>query len=85
MVFIALKAEVGKLDINKLVNVPTIFNNLKIKVDDLDVDNMESLPVELEKKSVVVSKDVVQKTVYSKWNMTMIRRMQFLVHLFQFQ
>ena len=31
---IALKAEVDKLDINKLVNVPTSLNNLKTKVDD---------------------------------------------------
>ena len=30
--FIALKAEVDKLDINKLVNVPSSFNNLKTKV-----------------------------------------------------
>ena len=33
--FIALKAEVDKLDINKLVNVPTILNNLKTKVGAL--------------------------------------------------
>ena len=30
--FIALKAEVDKLDINKLTNVPTNLNNLKTKV-----------------------------------------------------
>ena len=29
--FIALKTEVGKLDINKLVNVPTSLNDLKDK------------------------------------------------------
>ena len=29
--FIALKAEVDKLDIAKLVNFPTSFNNLKTK------------------------------------------------------
>ena len=33
----ALKAEVDKLDINKLMNVPTSLNNLKTKVDDLGV------------------------------------------------
>ena len=33
--FITWKAEVDKLDINKLVNVPISFNNLKPKVDDL--------------------------------------------------
>ena len=31
--FIALKADVEKLDINKLVNVLTSLNNLKTKVD----------------------------------------------------
>ena len=35
--FIALKVEVDQLDINKLVNVSTNLNNLKINVDDLDV------------------------------------------------
>ena len=33
--FVALKAEVDKLDFNKLVNVPPSLNNLKTKVDDL--------------------------------------------------
>ena len=37
--FIALKAEVDKLDINKLTNVPTSLNNLKTEVDDLDIGN----------------------------------------------
>ena len=35
--FIALKAEVDKLDTNKLVNVPTSLNNLKTKVEDYQV------------------------------------------------
>ena len=38
--FIALKAEVDKLDIDKLVNVP-IRLNLKTKVDDLDVGKLK--------------------------------------------
>ena len=33
-IFIILRTEVDKLDINKLVNVLTSLNNLKIKVDD---------------------------------------------------
>ena len=42
--FIALKAEVDKLDIDKLqlVNLPTSLNNLKIKVDDLDVGKLKT-------------------------------------------
>ena len=37
--FIALKAEVYKLDIAKLVNVSTSLNNLATKLEDLDVVN----------------------------------------------
>ena len=35
--FITLKAETYRLDINKLVNALTGLNNLKSKVDGLDV------------------------------------------------
>ena len=38
----ALKAEVDKLDINKLVNVPTSLNRLKTKVDDIDVGELKT-------------------------------------------
>ena len=41
--FIALKAEVDKLDINKLANVSTSLNNLK--VDDLDVGELKTVPI----------------------------------------
>ena len=40
--FIALKTEVDKLDIYKLVNVPTGLNNLKTRVDDLDVGKLKT-------------------------------------------
>ena len=39
-----LKTEVDKLDINKLVNVPTGLNNLKTKVDDSDVNSLKTIP-----------------------------------------
>ena len=42
--FIDLKAEVDRLDINKLVNVPAGLNNLKTKVDDLDVGKLKTVP-----------------------------------------
>ena len=45
--FIALKAEVHKLDINKLVNIPTSLNNLKTKVDGLDIGKLKTVPIEL--------------------------------------
>ena len=57
---IALKAEVEKLDINKLVNVPTKLNNLKIKVDDLDVAKLKTVPVDFKKLSDVVDKKLLK-------------------------
>ena len=41
---IALKTEVDKLDIKKLV-VPTSLNNLNTKVDDLDDGKLKTVPV----------------------------------------
>ena len=46
---IALKVEVDKLHINKLVTVPTSINNLKTKVDDLNADKLKTVPVDLKK------------------------------------
>ena len=43
--FIALKAEIDKVDINKLFNVPTRVNDLQTKVDDLGVDKLKNVPV----------------------------------------
>ena len=54
--FIALKAEVDKLDINKLVNVATSLNNLKTKVDYLDVGKLKAVPRDLKKLTDEVSK-----------------------------
>ena len=42
--FIALKDEANKLDINKLVNVPTSLDNLNTKVD---FDKLKTVPVDL--------------------------------------
>ena len=44
--FIALKAEVDKPDINKLVHVRTSLNNLIAKVDDLDVGKLKTVTVD---------------------------------------
>ena len=38
---IALKAEVDKIEFNKLTNVPASLNNLKAKADDLDVGKIK--------------------------------------------
>ena len=58
---IALKAEVGKqLDLNKLSNVPTILNNLRAEVDDLDVAILKVLPVDLKTLSDVVDNKLLK-------------------------
>ena len=58
--FTAMKAEVDKLDISELVNVPTSQNNLKNKVDDLDVGKLKTATVDLKKDAA--SKEVIKKT-----------------------
>ena len=63
--FIALKAEVDKLDVNKLVNAPTSMNNIKTKGDDLDVGKLKTVPVDWKKVNGVVANEVVKnKTNY---------------------
>ena len=56
-----MTAEIDKLGINKLTNVPTSLINLKIKVDDLYVGKMKTVPVDLKKLSDVVDNAVVKK------------------------
>ena len=60
-----MKAEVDKLDITKLVNVPTCLTNLKTKVDDLDVSKLKAVPVDLKKLSDLVAKELVKNTKFN--------------------
>ena len=46
--FIALKADVDKLDIHELVNVPISLNNSK---DNFDISKLETVAVDLKKQS----------------------------------
>ena len=62
---VSLKAEVDKLDIDKLKSVPTNLSNLKSKVDKLDIGKLETTPVDLSKLSNAVKNDVVKKTEYN--------------------
>ena len=66
--FIALKVDIGKLGINKLLNVPCGLNNLRTKLDDLDVGNFKTVPVDVKKLSNVVSNEVVENPQFSKLN-----------------
>ena len=55
-----MKAEIDKLDINKLVDVSPNLSNLKVKVDDLDVGKLKSVSLDLKKSIDVVKNDVVK-------------------------
>ena len=63
--FINLKANVDKLDTDKLKNVPSGLSSLKSKVDKLDLRKLESIPVDLSKLNNVVRNYVVKKTEYN--------------------
>ena len=41
-----------KLEINKLTNVPTNLNDLKTKVDNLDVVKLKTVPIYLKKEVI---------------------------------
>ena len=53
-------------------NVPTNFNNLKSKVDKLDVDKLVPVPVDLSKLSDAV-KNGVAKKMYIKLRSKMLK------------
>ena len=59
-----MKAEVVKLDINKLVNVSTSLNSLKT-INDLDVVKLKTVPVDLKQISNIVYNDVVKITKFN--------------------
>ena len=57
-----MKAEIDKLDFDKCANVPTGVNNVKTKLDNLDVVELKSLPVDLKKLSDLVKNEVVKNS-----------------------
>ena len=63
-----MKAEVGKLEINKLANVPTSSNNLKTKVGDLDVGKLKTVTVDLKMVSDAVDNEVIENTKFNTVN-----------------
>ena len=48
-----------------MVNVPTIFKNLKAKVDGLDVGALKTVPVDCKKLNDAVSNEVVKNTKFN--------------------
>ena len=71
-----LITEVEKLDSNKLNNVSTGLNNLKTKVNDLDVAKMKTVPVDLKKLSDLLDNEIAENTLKKKVN-----KKNFLVQL----
>ena len=51
-----------------LVNVLTSLDNLKTKVDELDVRKLKIIPMNFKKLNNIVTKELVKKTVYNKLN-----------------
>ena len=66
--FVALKAEDDKIEINKLLNVAKSLNNLKTKVDDLNVDQLKIVPIDLKRVSDVVIKEAGKYTKFNTLN-----------------
>ena len=65
--FIALKADVDKLDNNELATLPTGLNNLKTKVDGFDVGKLKTLPIDQIDKL-----EIVKQAVSNRLNMNVI-------------
>ena len=61
--FHSIKTEVNRSDLKKLVNVSTDLNDLKTKVDELDVNGneLETVTIELKILGHVVSKEIFKK------------------------
>ena len=48
-----------------MINIPTGLNNLKAKVDDLDVGKLKTVPADLKKLSDVAANEVVKSTKFN--------------------
>ena len=64
-----MKDEGDKLGINNLVNVPTSLNNVKAKVDDLDVGELKTLPINLKQLSDAVDKQIDKNAKFNTLEM----------------
>ena len=66
------------------LNAQTVLNNLKTKVDDLEVDKLKTVPINLKKLSDVVSKEVEKNTKLNmlKSKSKLIRQKNFRCNYF---
>ena len=78
-----MKDEVDKLDINKLVNVPTGLNNLKSKVHELNVGELKIVLKDLKISTDIVKNEVVKNTKFNTLKMKVNKLdKRFLMQLF---
>ena len=63
--FGVLKADLDKIDISKLLCVPTHLDNLKLKVHGLGVAKLKPILIDLKKLSDVVTKEIVKNTKFN--------------------
>ena len=76
-----LKAEVDKLDIDKLKSVPANLSNLKSKVDKLDFGKLETIPVDLSKLSNVVKMMFLKYCILNIMLRSKILKIKYLILL----
>ena len=50
------------------MNVPTSLNNLKTKVDDLDVSKLKTVPIDSKKLSDVVTNEFAKNVIFNTLN-----------------
>ena len=78
-----MKDEVDKLDINKLVNVPTGLNNLKSKVYELNVGELKIVLKDLKISTDIVKNEVAKNTKFNTLKMKVNKLdKKFLMQLF---
>ena len=65
-----------------MTRFPTSLNNLKTKIDDLDIGKLKTVPVNLKKVSDVVDNEVVKNTKFNTLNSKVNNlEKKFLMHL----
>ena len=68
--------------IKKFARFPISLNNLKTKIDDLDIGKLKTVPVNLKKVSDVVDNEVVKNTKFNTLNSKVNNlEKKFLMHL----
>ena len=63
--FIVLIAQVDKLHINILTNVPTSLNDLKTKIYNLDIGELKTVPADSKKLTDVEHNEAVKNTTFN--------------------